>query len=127
MMKRNACNYSQHLPGRSNVIAYLLSLDFHLTYDQLIPMLTSLHPFLSPPKNQDCPLSSEVYLLGCDYVARMARDKGVTKATHQKRNHSWSIWLDFLDRYKLKDNPYLEGVEEGRRLRICGAFMHAVR
>ena len=47
MMARQACNYSQHLPGRLNVIADCLSRDFHLSDDQLISMLTSLHPSLS--------------------------------------------------------------------------------
>ena len=46
-MARQACNYSQHLPGRLNVIADCLSRDFHLSDDQLISMLTSLHPSLS--------------------------------------------------------------------------------
>ena len=50
MMKRKACNYSQHLPGRLNIISDCLSRDFHLTDEQLISMLTSLHPSLSPPQ-----------------------------------------------------------------------------
>ena len=48
MMARNACNYSQHLPGKLNVVADSLSRDFHLSNDQIIAMLTSLHPSLSP-------------------------------------------------------------------------------
>ena len=48
MMKMNACNYSQHLPGKENVVTDSFSRDFHLSNDQLIAMLTSLHPSLSP-------------------------------------------------------------------------------
>ena len=48
MMKMNACNYSQHLPGSENVVTDCFSRDFHLTDDQLITMLTSLDASLSP-------------------------------------------------------------------------------
>ena len=48
MMDRQACNYSQHLPGVWNVVADCLSRDFHLSNEQIIAMLTSLHPSLSP-------------------------------------------------------------------------------
>ncbi|KAL7524456.1 hypothetical protein ACHAXR_000580 [Thalassiosira sp. AJA248-18] len=48
MIERSACNYSQHLPGRLNIIADVLSRDFHLSDTQIIAMLTSLHPSLSP-------------------------------------------------------------------------------
>jgi len=48
MMARQACNYSQHLPGRLNIIADCLSRDFHLSDNQIIAMISSLHPSLSP-------------------------------------------------------------------------------
>ena len=48
MLERNACNYSQHLPGVLNVVADSLSRDFHLSDDQLVSMLTCLHESLSP-------------------------------------------------------------------------------
>ena len=48
IMKINACTYSQHLPGKMNVVTDSLSRDFHLSNEQLISMLTSLHPSLSP-------------------------------------------------------------------------------
>ena len=35
-MERNACNYSQHLPGVLNVVADSLSRDFHLSDNQLV-------------------------------------------------------------------------------------------
>ena len=47
-MDRNSCNYSQHLPGRENVVTDCGSRDFHLSDTQLIAMLTSLHPSISP-------------------------------------------------------------------------------
>ena len=48
MMARQACNYSEHLPGRLNIIADCLSRDFHLSDNQIIAMISSLHPSLSP-------------------------------------------------------------------------------
>jgi len=47
MMARQACNYSQHLPGILNIIADCLSRDFHLSDNQIIAMISSLHPSLS--------------------------------------------------------------------------------
>ena len=47
-MRRNACNYSQHLLGRLNIIADCLSRDRHLSKIQFAVMLTSLHPSLFP-------------------------------------------------------------------------------
>ena len=57
----------------------------------------------------------------------MAREKGVTKGTHQKHDRSWRCWLDFLQRIDFPNDPYLEGIIPNERLRLCGAFMHAVR
>ena len=48
IMSLNACTYSQHLPGKMNVVTDSLSRDFHLSNEQLISMLTSLHPSLFP-------------------------------------------------------------------------------
>ena len=47
-MSRDACNYSQHFPGKMNVVADSLSRDFHLSNGELIAMLTSIHPSFSP-------------------------------------------------------------------------------
>ena len=57
MMQLNACNYSQHLPGKLNVVTDSFSRDFHLSTDQIIAMLTSTHPSLSPNqiKVVECP------------------------------------------------------------------------
>jgi len=48
MMGLKACNYSQHMPGRDNIVTDCLSRDFHLSDAQLIAMLTSLNDSLSP-------------------------------------------------------------------------------
>ena len=47
-MRSNACKYSQHLPGQLNIIAECLQRDRHLSRIQLIAMLASLRPSLSP-------------------------------------------------------------------------------
>ena len=47
IMSHDACNYSQHLPGKENVVTDSLSRDFHFSNEQIIAMLTSLHPNLS--------------------------------------------------------------------------------
>ena len=64
-----------------------------------------------------------------DYIAgaKMAREKGATKETHQKHTHSWDIWLGFLIRIEKHLDLHLEELDEAGRLRICSAFMHTVR
>ena len=47
MLKKKACNFSQHLPGNENIVADSFSRDFHLSDDQIVTMLTSLHPSLN--------------------------------------------------------------------------------
>ena len=69
MMQRQACNYSQHLPGRLNIVADCLSRDFHLTDNQITSMLTSLHPSLSPSQLKIVPLPQK-YI---SWVANMAQ------------------------------------------------------
>jgi len=69
MMARGACNYSQHLPGRLNIIADSLSRDFHLSDEQLISMLTSLHPSLSPSQIKMVPPPPEII----SWIASMAQ------------------------------------------------------
>ena len=44
---KDACNYSQHFPGKLNVTTDSFSRDFHLSNNQIISMLTSLNPSLS--------------------------------------------------------------------------------
>ena len=68
-MARGACNYSQHLPGRLNIIADSLSRDFHLSDKQLISMLTSLHPSLSPSQIKMVPPLTEII----SWIASMAQ------------------------------------------------------
>ena len=60
MMGANACNYSQHLPGRDNVITDSFSRDFHLQDDQLVAMLTSLDSSFSPSMIKIVPVPDEL-------------------------------------------------------------------
>lgn len=76
MMAREACNYSQHLPGRLNIIADSLSRDFHLSDEQLISMLTSLHPSLSPSQIKLVPPPPEI----TSWIASMAQRWPGTRA-----------------------------------------------
>jgi hypothetical protein len=69
MMLRQACNYSQHLPGVKNVVADCCSRDFHLSDEELISMLTSLHPSLNPSQFRVIPLPQKY----TSKVAAMAR------------------------------------------------------
>ena len=50
MMASNACNYSQNFPVKLNFMTDSFSRDFHLLNNQIISMLTSLHPSLSTSK-----------------------------------------------------------------------------
>ena len=52
IMSINGCNYSQHLPGKDNVVTDCLLRYFHLSKNQIIALLTSLHPSLSPAQNK---------------------------------------------------------------------------
>lgn len=60
IMKHNACDYSQHIPGITNVIADSLSRDFHLTNKQLISMLYSVNPPFLPKQMHIEPLPKEI-------------------------------------------------------------------
>ena len=59
-MSIKACNYSQHLPGIDNVVTDCLSRDFHLSDDQIVAMLTSVHPSLHDTPIQIVPVPDEV-------------------------------------------------------------------
>lgn len=58
--------------------------------------------------------------------AKAAQEEGVTRATHQKYDRSWRLWLDFQRRCNT-NNPYLDGLESSDKIQLIGAFMHAVR
>ena len=60
LIKRRACNYSQHLAGEENIIADSLSRDTHLSHEQHIALLTSAAPPLLPKNLQITPLSPPV-------------------------------------------------------------------
>ena len=69
-----------------------LSKDFHLSNEQIIAMLTSLHSNLSSSQITIIDLPQKhisSWISDLIAGAEMARSKGVTKATHSKRNRSW--------------------------------------
>jgi hypothetical protein len=60
LIKRRACNYSQHLAGDENIIADSLSRDTHLSQKQHFALLTSTSPPLLPHNFQIIPLSPQI-------------------------------------------------------------------
>ena len=126
MMRRDACNYSQHLSGYLNIISDCFSQVFISRKNNSSTCSPhSTHPY---PHHR-----SEWYLchqnlspLDCINGAKVAREKGITKGTHQKDNRSWDFWLGFQHRIRLSD-PYLEELDNIEQVRICNAFMYAVQ
>ena len=59
--------------------------------------------------------------------AARARASGVTQGTISKHSSGWNLWLEFLGRVEHYGSPFLDGLDEAARLRLCGAFMHAKR
>ena len=43
--------------------------------------------------------------MGCINGSEVARERGVTKLTHQKRDRSWDIWVGFLSRIDHHADP----------------------
>ena len=84
-MERNSCNYSQHLPGRENVVTDCGSRDFHLSDTQLIAMLTSLHPSISPSQFKIIQLPEKhiswIALLAQKWPGKRELPKGLIKST----------------------------------------------
>lgn len=60
IMAHNACDYSQHIPGITNVVADSLSRDFHLSNKQLISMLYAVNPPFLPKQMNIVPLPNEI-------------------------------------------------------------------
>jgi hypothetical protein len=60
IMKNNACDYSQHIPGVTNVVADSLSRDFHLSNKQLISMIYTVNPPFLPQQMNILPLPKEI-------------------------------------------------------------------
>jgi hypothetical protein len=59
-MKKQACNYSQHIRGEENTIADMLSRDTNLSDEQLITLINTYSPPLLPQHIQLCPLSKRI-------------------------------------------------------------------
>ena len=57
-----------------------------------------------------------------------ARKQGTTILTQDEHTHSWSQWIQFLDRLKFKDDPYLVTIPEPwQRKILLSAFYQALR
>ena len=56
IIEAKACDYSQHIPGISNIVADSLSRDFHLPNNKLISMIYSANPPFLPPQMKIIPL-----------------------------------------------------------------------
>jgi hypothetical protein len=94
MLERNACNYSQHLPGVLNVVADSLSRDFHLSDGQLVSMLTCLHESLSPHQLRIVPLPqkyiSKIASLAQRWPGKVASPSRPIKSTIAAGVSGWS-------------------------------------
>ena len=60
IMENNACDYSQHIPGLTNVVADCLSRDFHLSNSKLISMLYAAKPPYLPTQMTIIPLQPTI-------------------------------------------------------------------
>ena len=80
LIKRKACNYSQHIKGEENVIADSLSRDTHLPIDSLREIFTNslTHP-LKPENIQISPLSNPT----TSWIGSLAQ------LQHKKRELLW--------------------------------------
>ena len=80
LIKRKACNYSQHIKGEENVIADSLSRDTHLSIESLTDIFKNslTHP-LKPENIQISPLSSQL----TSWIGSLAR------LQHKKRELLW--------------------------------------
>ena len=59
-MNHDACDYSQHIAGISNVVADCLSRDFHLSISKLTSMLYAVNPPYLPTQLKIIPLSPTI-------------------------------------------------------------------
>ena len=63
LMNKNAALYSQHIPGRYNAIADMLSSDHHISNEQLIHIFHSICPEQTPKNFEIYPLPTWLSLL----------------------------------------------------------------
>ena len=80
IMMHDASEYSQHIPGISNVIADSLSRDFHLSNSKLISMLFATNPPLLPPQITIEPLPPDQI----SWIGSLARNRPKRKVLPQR-------------------------------------------
>lgn len=80
IMMHDASEYSQHIPGISNVIADCLSRDFHLSNSKLISMLFNTNPPLLPPQITIEPLPPDLI----SWIGSLARNRPKRKVLPQR-------------------------------------------
>ena len=94
MLRRQACNYSQHLPGVKNVVADCCSRDFHLSDEELVAMLTSLHPSLLPSQFKVVPLppkyTSKIAAMARQWPGKKESPSRLIKSTLAAGLSGWS-------------------------------------
>ena len=78
-MAHDASEYSQHIPGISNVIADSLSRDFNLSNTKLISMLFATNPPLLPPQMKIEPLPPSLI----SWIGSLARNRPKRKVLPQ--------------------------------------------
>ena len=59
--------------------------------------------------------------------ASSARFEAVTTDTHKKTCRHFSNWHIFIERCELGSDPYLDGFNASDKIKMLGAYMHAVR
>ena len=79
IMAHDASEYSQHIPGISNVIADSLSRDFNLSNTKLISMLFATNPPLLPPQMKIEPLPPNLI----SWIGSLARNRPKRKVLPQ--------------------------------------------
>lgn len=84
VMKHKACDYSQHIPGVTNIIADSLSRDFHLSNKKLTAMLHDAKPLYSPQKIKLIPLDPTI----TSWIGSLAQDKPKLKVLPERRTQS---------------------------------------
>jgi len=77
IIKHNACEYSQHIPGVTNVVADCLSRDFHLSHKHLTAMLKSANPPYLPQVLTYTPLSQQIL----SWIGSLARNQPKRKVS----------------------------------------------
>ena len=84
IIRRQACNYSQHIPGLTNTVADCLSRDFHLSNDELIAMLFDSKPIYLPKQMEIEELPREI----TSWVASLAQETPTREELPQRHTPS---------------------------------------